>query len=643
MARKKPKKAATNTDAASYTKPSKSFSASTPMPAIIPFYSAGFWAQHWWKALIIFALPFLLYYPAIYYGYVLDDVIVVSENQFTTKGFGGIVELFTTESMTGYFGEQQDVLIGNRYRPLSLITFAIEIGIMGGMKPGVSHFINILLYGLTGVLLYRVLAMMMRRRPTTLWWLAIPFLTSLLYVAHPIHSEAVANIKGRDEIMALFFSLATLYGVLRYMDRRSVGWLISSCVLFFLALLSKENSITFLAVIPMTVYFFSEYKWRPNLIATSALIGTTVLYLFWRFSVAGVPEFDKQIVDLMNNPFAEMKGGEKLATIMFTLYKYLQLYIFPHPLNHDYYPYEIPILSWADIRSMGSLLLYIGLFVWAMMGLRKKKISSYAVLYYLFTLTIVSNIVVNVGTFMNERFIFMASVGLALLMVYLIVEKLAMRFGGYGKWIATGLSVVLLLGYSIKTYTRVPDWESALSLNSSAVAHGSNSARANSFMATALYNEAQSIEGADKNDIVTRGYQYAEKAVQIYPRYQNGNLMKAGLATEQYKIDRDEKKLLMRFAEVMSSRPDISFINEYLEYLEPRTSDLNYLLDWYADTSINQTLLKANHPKWALHYLNRAYALDSNNKKVLSALATVYSAMGDSQRSANYQAKANQQ
>lgn len=616
------------------TKPAKQ----KPVPkkkakVVVPFFANGFWKENWWKAIIIFIIPILTYYQSTNFGYVLDDQIVITDNTFTQKGFSGIGDLLTTESMTGYFGEQKDLVQGNRYRPLSLITYAIEFDIAGKLNPRLSHWINILLYGLSGLLLFRVLSMMLRKVNSNKWWLAIPFLASLFFIAHPIHSEAVANIKGRDEIMALLFSLATLYTSLRYMDKRNIFWMLSTCALFFLALLSKENSITFLAVIPMTIYFFSEYKWSGNIKILGALIATTILYLILRFSVAGVPEFGKEINDLMNNPFLGMSGGEKMATIMFTLFKYIQLYIFPHPLNHDYYPYAIDVMGWGDFRSLGSLLLYLAIAFWGFKGLRKKKISSYAILFYLATLSIVSNIVINLGTFMNERFIYMASVGLSLLAAYLISEKLGKWKENVGMIAATALSAILILGYCYKTFDRVPDWESALSLNKSAVANGTNSARANSFMATALYNEGREQQGLEKFTILEQAYEYAEKALKIHPTYQNGNLMKAGIAAELYKKDRDEQLLLKRFAEVMSKRPDVSYINEYLEYLEPRVNDLQYLKNWYVETSLDEVMIQANQPKWALHYLNRGYKLDKNDKKVLEALATVYNRMGDQNKS----------
>ncbi|MEE9437628.1 MAG: glycosyltransferase family 39 protein [Saprospiraceae bacterium] len=639
MARKN--KRATKTDATT-TKPIKTLTKVTDLTESHSlFWHSEFWKKNWWKALIIFCLPFILYYQANSFGYVLDDTIVIEDNSFTKQGFSGIDDLLTTESMTGYFGEQKNLVEGNRYRPLSLITFAIEHQVAGGKSPGPSHFINILLYALTGILLYRLFSMLIKDNKTDFWWLATPFLASLLYIAHPIHIEAVANIKGRDEILALLLSLSTLYTTLRYVDSKKTFWMISSAVLFFLALLSKENSITFLAVIPLTIYFFSQHKFKTILKTFLPLLISTILYLILRFSVAGVPEFGKEVNDLMNNPFLGMKGGEKMATIMFTLYKYLQLYILPHPLNHDYYPYAIPVLGWADYRSIGSLLLHMVMIGIGLYGFRRKKIYSYAILYYFITLSIVSNIVINLGTFMNERFLYMASVGLSLLVAYILSEKLGNWKGKTGAIIASVITAFLLIGYGLKTIERVPDWSSALSLNQSAVKNGSNSARANSFMATAMYEDSKSMSGENKKQFLQEAMSYSDKALNIFNKYQNANLMKAGIAAELYKIDRDEHKLLGHFAEVMSSRPDVPYINTYLDYLEGRTSDVDYLIDWYVNTSLNEVMTTAQQPKWALHYLNRAYKLDNHHKGVLAATAKVYRRLGDDTRADNFEKLAN--
>ncbi|MBK8390754.1 MAG: hypothetical protein IPL23_16380 [Saprospiraceae bacterium] len=70
--------------------------------------------------------------------------------------------------------------------------------------------------------------------------------------------EVVANIKGRDELMAMLFSIWALYFFYKDGLNPQRKHLIIGGVLYFLALLSKENAITFLAVVPLTVFFSSE-------------------------------------------------------------------------------------------------------------------------------------------------------------------------------------------------------------------------------------------------------------------------------------------------------------------------------------------------------------------------------------------------
>jgi len=617
--------------------------AKATMPAIdMPKFQAGFWKQHWWKGLLLLILPFALYWQSMSFGYVLDDQIVITDNSFTKQGFAGIDDLLSTESFTGYFGEQKNLVQGNRYRPLSFITFAIEYGINDGLNPAMSHFINILLYGLSCLLIFRLMQFLFRQYDNKQWWLSLPLLIAVLYCVHPIHTEAVANIKGRDEIMAMLLSLATLYYSLRTVVTQAAGksstrYMIMGMLIFFLALLSKENSITFLAIIPLTIYFFTPTSLMGSLKKVLPYVGVTAAYLALRFSAAGVPQFGQEITDLMNNPFVDMSGGEKLATISFTLLKYIQLYIFPHPLNHDYYPYEIPKLGWTSWQALLSLAVYLGLLVWAIRGWGRKTITSYGLFFYFITLSIASNVVINLGTFMNERFIFMASLGLTIVTTYLLTEKLGKWNLPFGKYLATALIGILAIGYTYKTLDRVPDWESAMTLNTSAVENGSNSARANSFMATAIYEETRNMNPSpERSAMLQDAYKYSLRAVEIHPKYSNANLMLAGVAAELYKKHRDQTRLLKDFSAVANHRPDTGFLTEYADYLEGSSSNQQELTEWYVSVGLNTLSRTTIHPKWAAHWLLRAYNNGVRTKPVVKGLAEAYTRVGDNQRAQRF-------
>ena len=166
--------------------------------------------------ILIFVLSFLLYSNTITHDYALDDSIVILENEFTKQGISGISDILNYDTFVGFFGKKKDLVAGGRYRPMSLVTFALEWQFFG-QNPTISHFINILMYGLTGVVLYLLMLLMFKniRPPLEAYFIAIA--TTILFLTHPIHTEAVANIKGRDEIMALLGSLTTLYWAFKYL------------------------------------------------------------------------------------------------------------------------------------------------------------------------------------------------------------------------------------------------------------------------------------------------------------------------------------------------------------------------------------------------------------------------------------------
>lgn len=597
----------------------------------------SFWKNNWIKTLTLIILSISIYVQGINYEYVLDDKIVISDNDFTSAGVSGIWDILTTESMTGFFGEQKNLVAGNRYRPLSLVTFALEVEAFG-KSPRAHHIGNILIYAFCCIVFFRMLHLLLAHRDKKHnTWLSMAFIASVLYTLHPTHVEAVANIKGRDEVMAMIFSCLTVTCAMQYIFKRKSIFLLGLVVSYFLGLLSKENTITFLAIVPASMYFFSKALKGDYVKVLGIMLGTTVAYLILRFSVSGVPDFSREITDIMNNPFYEMTGAQKYATISYTLLKYLGLSILPIQLSHDYYPYAIPILNWLDYRALLGLITHAGMGYLILKYWKSKSIVSYSLFFYIAALSIVSNIVINVGTFMNERFIFISTGAICLLLTYLLRDKLSAWQKLPIKNTGLGLLAALSIYYGARSFARVPAWESALTLNESAVKVSSNSARANSFMATALYNAARK-EGdrSVKKDMLLKAETYAAKASNIIPRYKDGNTMKAGVAGELHGLDNDLPKLLATFKSVVSNRPDIPYVIQYLEYLQGKKITDQELVNFYYDVGYNELLNKKSNAKWAMHYLSKAYEIEKNDRNLVKAIADTYSILGEKDKAQRF-------
>ncbi len=608
-------------------------------------FNKGFWKRNLLPASILFFLAIGLYAYSTTFDYVLDDQIVLTNNNFTKKGFDGIHDIMTKESFIGRFGEQKNLVIGARYRPLSIVTFAIEYEFFG-LNTVVSHAINVLLYALLGLLLFRIFSLFFPNQENKSWFLSLPFLAALLFVVHPVHTEVVANVKGRDEIMTLLGALGTLYCTFKFVATKNyIFYFLSACT-FFLALLSKENALTFLAVIPLSLYFFTKTSIKNIVSSLVPLIIAAVAYLWIRYLVIGyfLSSDGAPITDIMNNPFYGLSSSEKFATIFYTLGLYIKLLFFPHPLTHDYYPFQIPVIGWNDIRAIVPLIFHIGLGIIALIGLKKKTILSYGIIVYLATLSIVSNVPFTVGTFMNERFLFMPTIGSCLILAWLLVEKLPNFLKkNYSKnqevtsWIGLGVLGIFAVGFIFKTIERVPDWKNRMTLNLSGASASPNSARANCFLGTAIFEEEYkpSNDNAQKKVLIKEVAYFIDRALEIHPNYGSALIMHSGVVVEEYKYDNNLQKLLDEFYSILIRKSNVPFIGEYLAYLSNR-ADQQQLANFAYKTGyqfFGETKKDYNN---AIKYLNYGLQAAPNNRTLLQSMGNIYQLMGDQQKANTY-------
>ncbi len=608
-------------------KPQKS--AKKAVKKVKPYVSLG--KKNKYIGLGIFVLTaIVLYFMSFQYGYVLDDKLAISENKFTKAGFSGIWNLLTTDTFMGYLGEENDLLPGGRYRPLSLISFAIEHQFFG-LNPKLSHFINVILYGIAGFISWVTLRRLFsEKNTTTQFYFAFSFLVAIMFVAHPIHTEAVANIKGRDEIMSYIFSLMTLSFALKYIDGRKLLHIAMMALTYFLGLLSKENTITFLLIIPVALLLFRKNNLKHVALITGVLLSLTACYLMLRFSIIDFKI--EESTDVMNNPFVGMNSQQKYATISYTLLKYLGLTFVPNPLTHDYYPYHIPILDFTDWRALLSVGIHILLLLAVPLLWKKHKKLALAIIYYVASMSIVSNIVVGVGTFMNERFAFTASLASCIAIVYLS-QKGAKNFSESNH---TGLYItaIVITIYAALTMMRIPVWETELTLNTAAVKVSKNSARSNSFMATALFNTYKETQDAnERKSLILQAEPYATKAASILPNYKNANIMLSGIAAEKYKFDKDLDSLLKSFRSVAARRPDVEFLGTYLEYLNGR-ADSGRMADFYVELA--EMLKNQNRSDWSMHYLLLADNGGIYDNRIREMIHDNYIALGNPTEAEKY-------
>lgn len=604
-----------------------------------------------WQGWLVFIFGALVYLNTLTHQFTQDDAIVIYDNMYTTKGVSGLNGIFTKDTFFGFFKEEgkAKLVSGGRYRPLTPAMFAIEYQLVG-KNPLLGHLINILLYGFLCFMIYKLLVSMICSKEDNETNRYFAMAVALLYATHPLHTEAVANIKGRDEIMSMLGSVFALYYMLKYIDLKEAKYMIYACIALFLGLLSKENTITFLAVIPLTLYYFRDIDFKNALAKSAILLLPAILFLMIRSAILG-SDFGGTPMELMNNPYLKFVNGsyipfdmgEKMATIIYTLGKYVQLLIFPHPLTHDYYPRYIDIMSFGDVSVIISLLIYVALIWVTISGFRSKNILSYGAAFYLITLSIVSNIVFPIGTNMSERFMFMPSLGFALVLAYLLQKFVWTKFGKNAFMASIGIIVLL---YSVKTISRNFVWESDFKLFQTDVKTSVNSAKVLNAAGGSLTDKAFTEKDENKKKaMLTEALGYLNRAVQVHPTYKNAYLIMGNA----YYYMQDYDNAITAYGNALKIDPDYkdAFTNQAIALREAgknageKENNLQkaetYLLKSLQmaphDTETLRLLgvlngIKGNHTE-AIKYFESVVAQDQKNANAYLNLSTAQRNAGD--------------
>ena len=328
-----------------------------------------------------------------------------------------------------------------------------------------------------------------------------------------------------------------------------------------------------------------------------------------------------------------------MATVFYTLLKYIQLLVFPHPLTHDYYPYHIPILSWGDWQPWLSVIMHAGLVVLVIFNWKKKNMLAYGILFYGITLSIVSNIPFNVGTFMNERFIFIPSLGYCLILSWLIADKIPKWLSSTSKGlhpVSLAILGIFVAGFTFKTLTRLPDWKTQYDLNLAAAKYSPNSARANLFLGVAIYRgEFKTLtDNQEKLALIQELEYYVKKALEIVPNYTSALEFKSTILAERYLADRQIDPLLEGFYQLLLIRPNFDNIDSYLDWLTDRES--SKIAEFAHRAGFELMAQQKRDYNSAIKYLNYGLKAEPYNAQLLYDMGQVYLMAGDQTKGSEF-------
>lgn len=469
-----------------------------------------------WVGLAAAALGFLLYANTFGFKYTLDDFSIIKSNWITKGGLKNIGLIFSKEYRFGSWNSP-----GSLYRPIPVTMFAFEWQ-MWPDNPMPGHVVNVLLYALTGWAMWGVWRRVFAAYPP-----ALAAITVLVFIAHPVHTEVVANIKSRDEILSLLFGTLTLGAIWKYLEKEDYQWIIAAVLAYTIAMFSKEGAITMLAVYPLALWFFSPTSIGKIVRIVAPLLVPAVIFLLIRKHILDAQPY-QETYSILDNFMVETKNqGEKLASAFMMCGRYLWTLIFPHPLVCDMgYP-QVKVVNFSDWRALAGFFAYAGMGVWALLNLKRKHFLSFAILVYLATFSVYSNVIITIGTSYGERLLYLPSLGFAMAVAWLFckvfkIDDLDSLWNPNGKgtalWMAVG---VLLAAYSLKTVFRNGAWYDSSSLYAADLPNSPNCAKLN------YHNALETVRiGMDEKESVVKdveqvrkGITCYDKCIELYPQY----------------------------------------------------------------------------------------------------------------------------
>lgn len=349
---------------------------------------------------LFFVLGFVIYGNVMGGKFLLDDSVHVVANDYV-KNFGHIKEIFSQDSLAG---------AGFRlgwYRPVLLLSYALDYSLWGLNSIG-YHAVNIILHVISAVLLFFITLKLFKK-------IGIAFISGLIFLIHPVQTEAVSYISGRADLLLVLFLLISFFYFINLANssgtKNKIEFLLLSVGGFILALLSKETAVVFPAL--LALYYFvlkdSGRRLSSGLFLLLPYIGVAAIYQVLRMTVLN-----------FNNSYAAFGHDLFNRTVMFlkTLPIYWQKIIWPTNLRY-HYETRLPIEQF-DWQIIFSVLIIIGFLI--LLGFRgtHRKLILFGFGWFFIGMGPVSGILVPINFILGERWLYFSAIGFFVVAAILI-------------------------------------------------------------------------------------------------------------------------------------------------------------------------------------------------------------------------------
>lgn len=354
-----------------------------------------------------------------------------------------------------------------------------------GLHPFGWHLVNTLIHGLNAFLVY-LLALAVLTLPVRRW---PAILASVIFLCHPIQTEAVNSITQRFVLLGGMFYLLAVNLYIRWRLKPRAAYLALALISAVAAFLCKEFTVT----LPLMLVLYELCLGPDGKKPWKALLPFFITALIVPFLLSQTPpqavkaariaQRDVHHIDITRANGA-VSRHEYFLTELNVMRTYVRLLFVPVHQNFDY---DYPITSSIDARTMFSLLFLLCLLAIAWAARRRQRMVSFAILWFFIALSVESSLI-PIGHVIAEYRLYLACAGFALLAAFLIYSRPVVL----PKLNILATAVVLVL--CVMTLHRNTVWKDEFSLWNDVVSKSPNKSRGYNNRGLEYYGQGKFIQ-----------------------------------------------------------------------------------------------------------------------------------------------------
>jgi hypothetical protein len=388
------------------------------------------------KVLCIFLLGFICYANTLKGDFIWDDNYHIVKSIHLEKK--GVASIFSRELFDSGL---------NYYRPVYLFTFFLEYRLWK-LNPLGYHLVNILLHCAAAALIFILLRYLLRNLNSGE---AVAFLASILFVVHPVHTEAVSYISARaDSLLAIFVILSLLLYLESFGLKavRRFVFLAASLLSFVLGLMTKEAALVLVLFLLLCNWYIGEGKSRLKTVTPFLLVG--VLYIISRITFFNFSQGLSGTFSRLGVVTLKMR----LVCFLKELLVFAKILVLPFGLHIER---MFKVRQFFDSDALLAIF-FISLLALCLIKSRiPRRIFIFSLMWFFIALLPQSAFII---VYLAEHFLYLPSVGFFILAAYLLVW---LRMA-CGKLVFLSATLALMIYFGSITISQNLVWQNDLTL-----------------------------------------------------------------------------------------------------------------------------------------------------------------------------------